>query len=1292
MKNALCLHRAMVGVVWTLVVMALVSACGDSAAPTPTTLLPDSPRPTAVEVNPATSELAALGASVQLSADVRDQNGEVMAGITVTWNSSSASVATVDQSGLVMAVGDGTAVIAASVNQGSGANGTAIVTVTQSIVSVEVSPSTAELTALGATVQLTAGAFDANGHAVAEAKFSWESSAAAIATVDASGLVTGVAVGVSMITASSESASGSAGVTVMQPVVSVEVSPSAETIGLGGTLQLMAEGFDANGHAVAEAKFSWESSAAAIATVDASGLVTGVAEGVATITASSGSASGAATITVVNVTGPVAAVEVSPSAETIGLRGTLQLTAEGFNESGNAVAGAEFSWESSAAAIATVDASGLVTGVAEGVVTVTASSGGASGGATITVVNVTGRVASVVVAPPEATITALGDTLRLAALGFDENGHAVAGAVFSWTSGDRSVATVDERGLVTAVAEGTATITANVEASSGSAEITVREIAVTGTDRDILVTLYKAMDGPNWENAENWLTDTPLGIWYGVETDSRGRVTRLSLSSNGLTGTILPELGNLTSLRELNLPWNSLTGSVPPELGNLTSLENLSLQRNRLTGPVPPELGNLTSLRTLNLGQTDLTGPIPPGFGNLTNLEELRLEETDLTGPVPPELGNLTRLRELNLLDNDLTGPVPPELGNLTRLERLWLERNALTGPIPPELGNLTRLEELRLEANALTGPIPPELGNLTRLEELRLEANALTGPVPPELGRLTSLTGLHLSGNSDMEGILPTELTRLGRLETLLAVHTDLCAPSDPGFQAWLGSIYRLRVARCASDSASVAYLTQAVQSPDYPVPLVAGEKALLRVFVTAASPTTAVIPPVRARFYVDGTEIHIADIPARTATIPTEVYEGDLSRSSNAEIPAQIVRPGLEMVVEIDPEETLDPGLGVARRIPETGRMAVDVQEMPVLHLTVIPFLWNADPHWEVVETTAAMEADPEGHELLWHTRTLLPIGDLEVTAHAPVLTSTSYDEWGPIFGQTEAIRAIEGGAGHYMGTMSRPGREGQAGAAQHPGRVFISRLNPTTMAHELGHNLSLYHAPCGGAGGPDPAFPTPDGSIGAWGYDFRSGGALASPGRTDLMSYCESWISDYHFTNALRFRLFDEGPPRAASPAAQEAESLLLWGEIDTEGEPFLNPSFVVDAPPVLPNAAGEHRITGRSDTGNELFSLRFGLPEVADGDGSSSFAFVLPVESGWAGNLASVTLSGPDGSVTLDSDTDIPMSILVDPSTGQVRGILRDMPQADAAALAPQAGPDSLDVLFSRGIPDAGAWGR
>ena len=811
-----------------------------------------------------------------------------------------------------------------------------------------------------------------------------------------------------------------------------------------------------------------------------------------------------------------------------------------------------------------------------------------------------------------------------------------------------------------------------------TASVTVRVVA---SQQDVLTALYQSTGGPDWFHSRNWGTSRPLRDWHGIIVDDRGRVAELDLSNNGLTGPI------------------------PPELGNLTSLTVLRLHRNGVTGPIPSELGDLTRLTELNLGSNGLTGPIPPELGNLTRLTELQLYSNDLTGPIPPELGDLTSLRDLILGSNGLTGPIPTELGNLTSLTELQLYSNDLTGPIPPELGDLTRLTELLLEGNDLTGPIPPELGNLTRLTKLGLEGNDLTGPIPPELGNLTRLTELNFSGNSGLVGSLPTELTGLGSLETLLAVGTDLCAPSDPGFQDWLGGIYRLRVATCVSDSAAFAYLTQAVQSREYPVPLVAGEKALLRVFVTAASSTTMGIPPVRARFYVDGTEIHVADIPARTAAIPTEVYEGDLSRSSNAEIPGEIVQPGLEMVVEIDPEGTLDSGLVIERRIPDTGRMAVDVWEMPVLHLTVIPFLWSDDPHRGVVEIAEAMEADPEGHELLRKTRTLLPIGDLEVTAHAPVMTSTSPDEFSPLFDETEAIRAIEGGSGHYMGTISKPGHVGRSGAAQRPGRVSIARLNPFTMAHELGHNMSLYHAPCGGAGGPDPAFPYPDGSTGAWGYDFRYGGTLASPFRPDLMSYCEpAGISDYHFANALHFRLFDEGPPRAASLLAQnegpsqpasliarEAKSLLLWGGMDAEGQPFLNPSFVVDAPTALPRAIGEHRITGRSGSGDELFSVGFAMPEVADGDGSSSFAFVLPVEPGWADRLASITLSGPGGSVTLDSDTDIPLYILVDPSTRQVRGILRDLPQAGVSALASQAGTDSLDVLFSRGIPDAAAWG-
>ena len=198
---------------------------------------------------------------------------------------------------------------------------------------------------------------------------------------------------------------------------------------------------------------------------------------------------------------------------------------------------------------------------------------------------------------------------------------------------------------------------------------------------------------------------------------------------------------------------------------------------------------------------------------------------------------------------------------------------------------------------------------------------------------------------------------------------------------------------------------------------------------------------------------------------------------------------------------------------------------------------------------------------------------------------------------------------------------------------------------------------------------------------------------------MSYCEPrWISDYHFSNALRYRLRNEGSAGgtgAAAAVAAPAKTILLWGGVDDRGAPFLEPAFVVDAPAALPRSSGEYEIIGRAGDGEELFSLKFEMPEVADGDGRSSFAFALPVQPGWAGRLAGITLSGPSGSVTLNEETDRPMTIFRDQRTGEVRGILRGPPPATlapggaAAALLPQPG---LEVLTSRGIPDREDWER
>ena len=109
--------------------------------------------------------------------------------------------------------------------------------------------------------------------------------------------------------------------------------------------------------------------------------------------------------------------------------------------------------------------------------------------------------------------------------------------------------------------------------------------------------------------------------------------------------------------------------------------------------------------------------------------------------------------------------------------------------------------------------------------------------------------------------------------------MNTDLCAPADAGFQTWLERVYKHRINPCIEDP-PMAYLTQAVQSREFPVPLVAGEKALLRVFPTANQATSQGIPLVRARFFVNGRETHMQDIPGKSTPIPTEVDESSLAK----------------------------------------------------------------------------------------------------------------------------------------------------------------------------------------------------------------------------------------------------------------------------------------------------------------------------------------------------------------------------------------------------------------------------
>jgi len=182
------------------------------------------------------------------------------------------------------------------------------------------------------------------------------------------------------------------------------------------------------------------------------------------------------------------------------------------------------------------------------------------------------------------------------------------------------------------------------------------------TERDVLIALYNATDGDGWANTTNkWKTGGVFNAagtecsWFGITCDAGSTtVTGISLSNNGLTGTIPASLGSLANLEDLSLAENSLTGAIPAELSNLSNLATLWLHYNKLTGPIPlPVLpGDLPNLIDLNLAANQLSGAIPASLGGLAKITYLTLNANKLSGVIPDNLLDPITLTGMDLRYN----------------------------------------------------------------------------------------------------------------------------------------------------------------------------------------------------------------------------------------------------------------------------------------------------------------------------------------------------------------------------------------------------------------------------------------------------------------------------------------------------------------------------------------------------------------------------------------------------------------------------------------------------------------
>ncbi|MEQ9497351.1 MAG: Ig-like domain-containing protein [Deltaproteobacteria bacterium] len=484
---------------FTLLAAVTLGACSGGGTTVPP---PSEPALETIEVS-SDALMVVKGQALRLRADGTYDDGTVERLRDVTWSSSDTAVATIDEVGLLTAVAAGTTDISAAVGS---VRGTVSVTVTGSpLRTIAVQPGAVGLVT-GETEQLTAMGTLADGTTLDITNtVTWSSTNEAAATVDA-GFVTAVAAGTANIIARDPGTSVSSGprsaeITVVDPEpTALDVMPTSVSLEIGATAQLTATlTYDNASTEDVTESVSWTSSDEDVATIDAAGLVTGVAPGSTTISARH-EASGIRDILRVTVTPPVVtAITVAPTSVTLELieRQVFQATAT-FSD------GAELDfpgvqWSSSDPSIATVSnmsgERGLVRPVAAGTVTITAvdaasgvSSADSNASATVTVVSPS--VASVIVVAPDGRraldlAAGLVQPVRAFAIYSDNSGVEITNTV-TWSSSDPAFATVDAMGNVTAVAEGEVVISATDPASGLSSDAANQSLPITVEPPDLI--------------------------------------------------------------------------------------------------------------------------------------------------------------------------------------------------------------------------------------------------------------------------------------------------------------------------------------------------------------------------------------------------------------------------------------------------------------------------------------------------------------------------------------------------------------------------------------------------------------------------------------------------------------------------------------------------------------------------------------------------------------------------------------------------------------------------------------
>jgi uncharacterized protein YjdB len=1110
-------------------------------------------------------------------------------------------------------------------------------------------------------------------------------------------------------------------------VNTVVVTPPTGSVEVGQVLPLTAQARDASGNALART-FTWSSSNPGVASVSADGVVTGVAPGgPVVISATTDGRTGTSAITITPIR--VATVAVTLASGMVIQGRTTQATAVARDARGAAVTDRQVAWTSSNAAVATVSATGLVTGVSAGSASITGTVDGIAGTASLTVspnpcsviraitlgAQVTGTLTtndcqlsdSSFVQTYELTVaTAALLEVEMASSDFDSYLFLLDG------TGQRVLEEDDDGGLGTNArilynfTPGRYRIVANTFERNrvGSYLLTVRTappgctprpVAFPSTQQGILSTSSCRLNGDTRTDFYEFtlaqrtsvvisMTSTRVDPVLGV-VDGAGEVVAVDDDSGeGVNARIE---GVLEPGRYV-----VASAAYPGEQGPYT------LEIRAAIDPCAPS-------RTLTLGTptastlttadcaVNADGPTP-----YTQRWRLTVPTTGLV-----QIDMTSAAFDAFLILQDASGAVRAfndDADGSTLNARIIANLPAGEYVVNASAFDRRGVGAYQLSARVATAANVTVSASPTSLTLLPGASAQVTATVTGSTAGVTWSSTVPASASVSATGLVRALTPGAGVI--IATSVTDPSKTASVPFTVGTGGQNDVNL-----DIAAL-YIVQSVQRLNNSVPLMENRQAVARVFVRA-SRAAQPAATVRLRVFEGNTVLSTLTAPATPALT---VDEGCCA--ATFALPANLIRTGIGVVADVDPANTVTELNEGDNSFPLNGQpAALTVVRPPVYDIRFVP-----------IRSARTGLTGQVAEQILSATRSIWPLSTINTTVRPPLTLDyelgNDIDRWVQGVRDVERVRRADGFVGTYYGILRPTGQGNLLGLANgipaqaaisldegsHPpdGGLAGPLAARATLAHELGHTFGLRHAPCGGAAGPDPNYPFPGALTGVFGMDTFNGNVIKLPNGTDIMSYCDNqWVSEYNYRRVLELRATQQ--LNAVLPITS---TLLLSGSV-SNGLVTVDPGMLLSTRPTRSDPAGTFVAEGRARDGRVLFTHRFTPYPVSDARrDEEAFVLAVPMAERVAEELRDVVVrevggvregarrrtlfttdgvsdfrlapSSRGGSVLAWSNAQHPMVMVRDRDTGITLAVARNG-SLDLSLLGPV---DRLEVLASDGV--------